>query len=135
GDPNFTTTFQYNARGQLTRLTHPDGTYIQYSYNPEGTLAWTADERHPGASTDPNQRTSYTYDDYKRLLTVTTPQRATGDNTPRTTTYNYDPSGSGTGYTRTVAAPTKVTSPGGKVVNTAYDQNLRTTSVTAVGDA
>lgn len=135
GDPSYSTTFQYNARGQLTRLTHPDGTYIQYGYNAEGTLAWTADERHPGASTDANQRTSYTYDDYKRLLMVTTPQRGSGDSTPRTTTYNYDPSGSGAGYTRTAAAPIKVTSPGGKVVNTAYDQNLRTTSVTAVGDA
>jgi RHS repeat-associated protein len=135
GDPNYTTTFQYNVRGQLTRLTHPDGTYIQYAYNPNGALAWTADERHTGAATDANQRTSYAYDDYKRLLSVTTPLRATGDNTPRTTTYNYDPSGNGNGYTRTAAAPTKVTSPGGKVVNTAYDENLRPTSVTAVGDA
>jgi RHS repeat-associated protein len=134
-DPNYTTTFQYNARGQLTKLTHPDGTYIQYSYNPNGTLAWTADERHPGAGSDANQRTSYAYDDYKRLLNVTTPLRATGDSTARVTNYNYDPSGSGTGYTRTAALPTKVTSPGGKVVNTAYDENLRTTSVIAVGDA
>jgi RHS repeat-associated protein len=133
---NYTTTFQYNARGQLTRLTHPDGTYIQYSYNPNGTLAWTADENHPGASTDANQQTSYTYDDYKRLLSVTTPLRAIGDTTSRVTSYNYDPSGNGgTGYTRTAALPTKVTSPGGKVVNIVYDENLRTTSVTAVGDA
>jgi RHS repeat-associated protein len=135
GDPSYTTTFQYNSRGQLTRLTHPDGTYIQYSYNPNGTLAWTADERHPGALTDANQRTSYVYDDYKRLIAVTTPLRASGDNTPRTTTYNYDPTGNGTGYTRTAAAPTRITSPGGKVVNTAYDENLRATSVVAVGDA
>ena len=135
GDPNYTTTFQYNTRGQLTRLTHPDGTYIQYNYNPNGTLAWTADERHPGAVTDANQRTSYTYDDYKRLLSVTTPLRGTGDSTARVTNYNYDPSGSGAGYTRTAAVPTKVTSPGGKVVNTIYDENLRTVSVTAVGDA
>jgi RHS repeat-associated protein len=135
GDPNYTTAFQYNGRGQLTRLTHPDGTYIQYSYNPNGTLAWAADERHSGAITDANQRTSYVYDDYKRLISVTTPQRASGDNTPRTTTYNYDTTGSGSGYSRTAALPTKVTSPGGKVVNTLYDENLRTLSVTAVGDA
>ena len=95
GDANYTTTFQYNTRGQLTRLTHPDGSYIQYGYNPNGTLAWSADERHPGASTDANQRTSYGYDDYKRLLSVTTPLRAAGDPTLRVTNYNYDPSGSG----------------------------------------
>jgi RHS repeat-associated protein len=135
GDASHTTTSQYNARGQLTTLTHPDGTYIQYSYNPDGTLAWTADERHPGAATDANQRTSYTYDDYKRLVSVTTALRAAGDGTPRVTNYNYDPSGVGAGYTRTAALPTRVTSPSGKVVNTSYDENLRTTSTTAVGDS
>lgn len=135
GDPNYTTTFQYNVRGQLTRLTHPDGTYIQYAYNPNGTLAWTADERHASAVTDANQRTSYVYDDYKRLLSITTPLRTTGDATARITNYNYDPSGSGSGYARIAALPTKVTSPGGRTVNTSYDENLRTLSVTAVGDA
>jgi RHS repeat-associated protein len=135
GDPNFSSTFLYNSRGQLTRLTHPDGTYIQYSYNPNGTLAWTADERHPAAVSDSNQRTSYTYDDYKRLINVTTPARVAGDSIPRTTTYNYDPSGSGAGYKRTAAAPTKVTSPSGKLVATAYDENLRAVTVTAVGDS
>jgi len=135
GDSNYTTTFLYNARGQLTRLTHPDGTYVQYGYNPNGTLAWTADERHAGGASDPNQRTSYTYDDYKRLRSVTTPLRGTGDSTPRTTTYFYDQAGTGEDYTRTAAVPTKVFSPGGKVTTYTYDGNLRALSVTAVGDS
>jgi len=135
GDPNYTTTFLYNVRAQLTRLTHPDGTYIQYGYNPNGTLAWTADERHPGGATDPNQRTSYTYDDYKRLRTVTTPLRGTGDSTPRTTTYFYDQAGTAEDYTRMAEVPTKIVSPSGKITTCAYDANLRALSVTAVGDA
>jgi RHS repeat-associated protein len=132
---NLTTHFDYNVRGQLIRVTHPDSSYIQYGYNANGTLWWTADERHP--SVDDNNldyATVYTYDDYKRLRTVTTPKRSATDSLPRTTTYYYDHSGSGEDFTRTAALPTSVVSPGGKIVQTAYDENLRTLSVTAVGD-
>lgn len=130
-----TTTFLYNTRGQLTRLTHQDNSYLQYAYNPDGTLQWTADERHSGAVNDPTQRTGYTYDDYKRLRSISTPLRAAGDTTPRITTYFYDQNGTGEDYTRTAAVPTKVVSPGGKIVTMIYDENLRTLSVTAAGDA
>ena len=135
GDPNYTTASTYNSRGQLTRLTHPDGTYVQYSYNANGTLAWTADERHPGAATDASQRTSYAYDDYKRLRTVTTPLRSSGDPSARVMTYFYDQGGTGEDYTRVEAVFTKILSPGGKSVTIAYDDNLRTLRVTAVGDS
>ena len=136
GDQDYTTSFQYNPRGQLTKLVHPDRTYVQYGYNPEGTLAWTADERHPTANTDPTYRTTYTYDDYKRLRTVTTTARGSGDQTSRTTTYYYDSAGNGAeDYTHTAAVPTKVVSPGSKVTTTIYDENLRATSVTAQGDS
>jgi len=46
---------------------HPDQTFTQSSYNSDGTLAWTADENHPGAVNDLSQRTRYEYDDYKRV--------------------------------------------------------------------
>jgi YD repeat-containing protein len=134
GDPSYTTTFLYNERGQLTRLTHPGGSYIQYAYNINGTLAWTADERHPGAVSDATQRTTYTYDDYKRLRTVTTPVRGQGDNSLYTTIYFYGPNGAATDYTRTDATPTKIESPGHKITTMAYDENRRTTDVTAAGD-
>ncbi len=135
GDVNYTTTFNYNARGQLTKLAHPDGTYIQYGYNPNGTLAWTADERHPGGATDDTQRTSYTYDDYKRLRTVTTPVRAAGDTTARITTYFYDQSETGEDYTRTANAALTVTAVGDSHVPSAttqyvYDSNGNTLTVT-----
>jgi RHS repeat-associated protein len=74
------TWFEYNQRGQITKVTHQDGTYTQSAFNPDGTLAWTADENHPGAATDANQRTRYTYDEYKRVLTVTNPMNETVTN-------------------------------------------------------
>jgi YD repeat-containing protein len=64
------TAYEYNLRGEVTKVQHQDGTYAQSGYNDDGTLAWTADENHPGAATDVNQRTRYTYDEYKRVLTV-----------------------------------------------------------------
>jgi YD repeat-containing protein len=79
------TWIEYNERGQITKITHDDLSYSQIAYNADGTLAWTADENHPGALTDPNQRTSYTYDAYKRLRSITTPLRAPGDTTNRIT--------------------------------------------------
>jgi YD repeat-containing protein len=74
------TWFEYNQRGQTTKVTHQDGTYTQSAYNSDGTLAWTADENHPSAATDANQRTRYTYDEYKRVLTVTNPMNETVTN-------------------------------------------------------
>ncbi len=139
GDPAYTTTFTYNTRGQLIRLTHPDpgNTYIQYGYNSNGTLAWTADERHPvsPASPDLTQSTSYTYDDYKRLRTITTLSRGVGDATPRMTTYFYTPTGTGENYSRTASVPIKVVSPGGSIVLMSYDLNLRNLVTTALGDS
>lgn len=134
GDPAHTTTFQYNAPGQLIRITHPDGSYIQYFYWTNRTLMATTDERHP-TTTDPDQATVYFYDDYKRLRTVTTPKRSGNDNLSRTTTYYYDQNGVGEDYMRTVDAPTRVISPGGKVVKTTYDNNLRAQTVRVFGDS
>jgi RHS repeat-associated protein len=74
------TWYEYNQRGQVTKVTHQDGTYTQSGYNPDGTLAWNADENHPGAAGDPSQRTRYTYDEYKRVLTVTNPMGETTTN-------------------------------------------------------
>src|SRR2546423_118327 len=80
-DPrNNATAYEYNQRGQVTKIQHQDGAYTQSSYNNDATLAWTADENHPGAVNDPNQRTRYTYDEYKRVLTVTNPMGETTTN-------------------------------------------------------
>jgi RHS repeat-associated protein len=92
-DPlNHYTSYEYNQRGQVTKVTHHDGTYTQSAYNLDGTLAWTADENHPGAATDANQRTRYTYDEYKRVLTVTNPMGETTENCYALDSAWYDPS-------------------------------------------
>jgi RHS repeat-associated protein len=134
GDSSHSSTYEYNARGQVIKLVHPDGTFIRSAYNPNGTLASTTDEL--------NHTTSYAYDDYKRVVSVTT-HRGGGDNNEYKTTTCYEdmpqcepgtvPAASS--YLRTDAKPTKVISPGHKVVLTTYDQNLRTLTVTAVGDS
>jgi RHS repeat-associated protein len=132
GDPKYTIVFEYNLRGQVTKTIHPDNTFIESRYNPDGTIQWTKDEL--------GHTTTYTYDDYKRVRTVTTPLRSPTDQLPRTTTTYYDDSTQcsqgqcADNYTRTDAKPTRVTSPGGKTTTTSYDENLRTLSVKQVGD-
>jgi RHS repeat-associated protein len=134
GDPKYTTIFEYNLRGQVIKVIHPDGTFVENHYNPEGTIQWTSDELQ--------HTTTYAYDEYKRVRTVTTPLRAPNDNTPRTTITYYDDSlpcvQSGQcidNYSRTDAKATRTISPGGKATITKYDENLRVLSVTAAGDS
>jgi RHS repeat-associated protein len=117
---NRSTTFQYNSRGQVTRKTHAvDGSYLQSAYNADGTLAWTADENHPGAATDPNQRKRFGYDDYKRVISAREP------GAQQAATYSYAP-WNGTGpYSHTSANRTQVISPLGKTTHRDYDANLR----------
>src|SRR5205823_441001 len=78
--------------------------------------------------------TTVTYDDYKRLLTTTTPPRFNGDTMNHTSSVYYDANGTGNDYTHTNANVTHTTSPGGKKVIIVYDENRRRTSITvAVG--
>lgn len=111
------TWFEYNVRGQVTKVTHQDGSYIQNGYNADGTLAWTADENHPNASWNANERTRYTYDEYKRVLSVTNPMN-------ETTTISYaldwvNP------LLHTTGSVKYVLSPLGKNVVFDYDENFR----------
>ena len=79
GDPAYTTNYEYNARHQLTRTIHPTDSAtgqrytIQNVYDMQtGTLTSTTDELgHP---------TSYTYDEYRRVLTVRNPMGETTTN-------------------------------------------------------
>jgi RHS repeat-associated protein len=113
------TWFEYNQRGQVTKVTHQDGTYVQSSYNDDGTLAWTADENHPGAASDPSQRTRYTYDDYKRVLSVTNPLS-------QTTSFSYAQDWANS-YVQTTSNPKGSWSPMGKPTHFAYDPNWQRT--------
>ena len=117
---NHATTFLYNVRGQMTRVTHAvDGSYMQAAYNADGTLAWVADENHPGAATDPNLRKRFTYDDYKRVISVTQPGLP-----PTTFNYAQDFVNS---YVHTTSSVKGAFSPLGKTVHYAYDENWQRT--------
>lgn len=123
GDVNHTTNYTYNACGQLLVLTHPvdpvDGQRhtVTRSYNADGTLASVTDEL--------NHTTSFGYDTYRRLRSLTTP----GHNTPLTASLFYDANGVGDDYTHADANLTWILSPSGKKTKNAYDENYRKTSV------
>ena len=39
-----TTWYEYNGRGQVTKVIHPDNTFTESYYKQDGTLEWTKDE-------------------------------------------------------------------------------------------
>jgi RHS repeat-associated protein len=134
GDPNHSTSYTYNLRGQVLTMTHPPDPTSRYSitnvYNADGTLQNVTDEL--------GHVTSYTYDDYKRVKTVMTPLRFTGDTTWRTTSFFYDAGGTANDYTDTNSQPTWITLPGTQRTKNTYDNNFRklsTTVANATADA
>jgi RHS repeat-associated protein len=119
-DPRgYSTRFEYNVRGQVTKVTHDqDHSYAQLGYNLDGTLAWTADENHPNASWNANERTRYIYDDYKRVVSVTNAVN-------ETTTFSYAPPNGTGSYAHTTGSVYRVTSPLTKITTFDYDENFR----------
>lgn len=126
-----TTTYDYNRRGQTTRVTHDDTKFTQSKYNDgdgtllaDGTLAWTADENHPNAWMDGHEfeRTQYRYDEYKRVTEIINPLG-------ETTSSDYTPNGL-SALSHTTASVYRVTTPGSatsaaKVTEYDYDANFR----------
>jgi RHS repeat-associated protein len=128
GDPNYTTNYEYDFRGQKTKLTHPvePGTsyryYILNQYNVNGTLRISTDES--------GHATEYQYDDYKRVSFVTPPIAFNGDTMPRTTAIDYSSNADGGyAYDHADSNVSGLTTPGGKIVRTLYDENRRKRSV------
>src|SRR5581483_787369 len=72
------------SRGLVTKITHADGKYQSFGYDVYGNKLWEENELR--------KRTSYTYDEYNRLVTVKDP---IGQTTGRTTTYTYNPTNGG----------------------------------------
>ena len=122
------TNFDYNDRGQVTvttLTTDPvDNTRhtISNAYYPDGTLQRRTDEL--------SHITSYTYDDYRRLKSVSPPVRGYGDNGTYTTNLYYDASGTGDDYRYTDSNATYIKLPSAKKTKTVYDDNRRKSSVT-----
>jgi RHS repeat-associated protein len=137
GDPDHSTSFSYNDRGQVLVTTLPKDPVdvlnrrftITNAYNPDGTLQSKTNEL--------GFWTSYTYDDYRRLKSVTPPGR--GDGTAaRTTYFSYHVNGILDDYRYTDSNVCWVLLPSGKWINTTYDDNRRKSSVTVgygTGDA
>jgi RHS repeat-associated protein len=129
------TGFSYNDRGQLTMTTLPsdpvDGirhtiinTYNNTGNNAgNGTLISVTDQL--------GHMTSYTYDDYRRVKSVTIPRQQQQTNgVSYTTNYYYDANGVGDDYTLTNSDVTWVVLPSGKKTHLLYDDNRRKQSVT-----
>ena len=86
---SYTESWTYDPAGDVLTHTDGNGKTTHYAYYPDGDLEST---------TDPlGNKTSYTYDADGRALTVTDPRgNLTGaPSGSHTTTYTYDPSGSG----------------------------------------
>jgi RHS repeat-associated protein len=140
-------TYEYNSRGQPTRVTNPTGGVSQYTYNADGTLA-TSSDSDMGVITNG-------YDACKRLTQVTLPTGAQKqiaynpndqvtsitDERGKTTTFAYDangnrvtitdPSGQTTTYTYDLMdRMTRWTNKLGKATNYAYDAMNHLASVT-----
>jgi RHS repeat-associated protein len=121
-----TTTYDYNPRGQITRVTHDDGTFTQSEYNKEdGTLTWTADENHPNAWMGGHvyERTQYSYDMYNRVTDVINPLG-------ETTSYDYTPRNGLLALSHTTSSVYRVTTPGSptsapRLTEYDYDSNFR----------
>ena len=125
GDINHTTSYSYNSRGQVLVATLPvDPTDNQrhtivnaYNSNGNGTLVSVTDQL--------NNTTSYVYDDYKRVISVTAP----GHNTPLTSTVCYAAICPGNDYTYTDSNPQHAFSPSQEKTSYTYDDNRRKLSV------
>jgi len=137
GDVNHTVSFEYNPRGQVTKKwlpvdPQPGGQRhsITYAYNDngnnkgDGTLVSVTDKL--------NHITSYTYDDYRRLKSVTTPVRSYGDTGIHTSYFYYgaNPWDDANDYKYTDSNVTFVKLPSGKKIKTEYDENRRKWKVT-----
>jgi len=129
GDPDHSTSFSYNDRGQVLVTTLPKDPVdvlnrrftITNAYNPDGTLQSKTNELGFWAS--------YTYDDYRRLKSVTPPGRGDGTGA-RTTNIYYDTNGSGDDYRYTESNVTWAVLPSGKKTKIDYDDNRRMWHVT-----
>jgi YD repeat-containing protein len=115
-DPRGNSTwYQYNGRGQVTRVTYSGGTFTQNSYNPDGTLQWTEDEL--------GHRTSYLYDEYKRVIKTTNAVHKETDN-------SYAPWNGHGPLSHTTSSIYLTTLPSQKKIKRDYDSNFRLVETT-----
>lgn len=130
-----TNTYSYAnfALGELTQTKEGNKTAATYAYAEPNGLMQSVNTPKPGTvSTGATVTTSYTYDSYGNVLTLTTP----GNNivSAITTTFNYTQDG---GYSQPVAIgqPLTVTDNLGKVTHMRWDsQSNKLSETDALGD-
>ena len=110
------------GRGLVTKITHADSKFQRFAYDAFGNKR--------GEDNELRNATSYTYDEYNRLLNVTRPLNGI-------TNYTYNPTnGGGSRLSHTTSNPDTVTvrtsarTPSITTRNV-YDENFRKTSTTA----
>jgi RHS repeat-associated protein len=106
------------GRGLITKITHADGKYQRFKYDWYGNKVWQDNELR--------KITSYTYDDYNRLLSVTDPLSKTTQYDYATTQGNITQA-----QQHTTNSARWVTAPTGIKTNNVYEENWRKTSITA----
>lgn len=104
------TWYEYNGRGQVTKLIHTGGTSTRNFYYPDGTLQWTEDEL--------SHRTSYEYDEYRRVTKTTNALF-------RDTIYSYAPWNGHGALSHTTSSIYLTTLPSQKKIKRDYDANFR----------
>lgn len=124
---NDVTRYEYDSRGNVTRIAQAVGTSDQRIT----TTAWNSTWNLPTLVTEPGKTTAFDYDSYGRLTSVTVTDTATS--AARTTTYSYysnSTDGSGNtilGRLETIDGPrTDVTD----TTTYAYDSNFDLTTIT-----
>lgn len=115
GTVAYTTISTYNKRGEVTRVTHPDATFIQYGYDSDGNRTSVTDEL--------NHTTTYDYDYYRRVIKATDPLT-------NYSTTGYIPWGQTSSYLTTSNFAYTAVAPSGKRVYNYPDNNLRLASST-----
>ena len=114
------------GRGLVTKIRYADpvnGPYRSFGYDAYGNKLWEKNELL--------NRTSYAYDDYNRVTSVTKPLN-------EITSYTYNPTnGTGSPYKHTTNNPDTVTvrtsATTNITTNNVYDENFRKTSTTVAG--
>jgi RHS repeat-associated protein len=107
------------GRGLVTKIQHADLKYRSFGYDAYGNKLWEENELR--------KRTSYVYDDYNRVTSITDPLQ-------KTETLSYLKPGASSSYPHTTSSVYTHTSRTGIVTTNVYDENFRKKS-TKIGSS
>lgn len=114
---NYVTSYEYNDRGQLTKVYNPDHTAQTPSFR---SFAYDSYGNRTGVTNELTNTWVYTYDEYRRLKTEADPVNVAAG---KKTTYEYAGLGgaSSCGSCTTKSYPTMITTPAGRRTRIEYN--------------